>query len=347
MRLALYHPTHGYYFDLRPDARLPVEPQRPPVFGAAIARQLADFWRLLDRPARFDVFEAGAGSGRLAADVLRALRTSRAGPLRRTTLCRAGRDAGRAATARAPRARRPARRARSTSRRAAGVAARSRAASSATSCWTPCRFDRVRRRDGQLYELRVGVGGRPPRRRRGGAAAGRSSGYFAALGLLPAEGCEAEVNLAAPAWTTARRRRAAPRLPADPGLRLRGAEQLYAPWRKRGTLLTFYRHTSGDDPYARIGRQDITASVDFTSVCARRRGGRPDDARPHDARRVPRRRWASAKRWRARRAPDELEAYYALRRAVMELTDRAGLGRIRVLVQGKGPIALRRVDRPC
>ena len=44
------------------------------------------------------------------------------------------------------------------------------------------------------------------------------------------------------------------------------AEQLYAPWRKRGTLLTFYRHTSGDDPYARIGRQDITASVDFTSV---------------------------------------------------------------------------------
>ena len=44
------------------------------------------------------------------------------------------------------------------------------------------------------------------------------------------------------------------------------APELYASWRKRGTLLTFYRHTSGDDPYARIGRQDITASVDFTSV---------------------------------------------------------------------------------
>ena len=44
------------------------------------------------------------------------------------------------------------------------------------------------------------------------------------------------------------------------------AADLYASWRKRGTLLTFYRHTSDEDPYARIGRQDITASVDFTTV---------------------------------------------------------------------------------
>ena len=31
----------------------------------------------------------------------------------------------------------------------------------------------------------------------------------------------------------------------------------------------------------------------------------------------------------------ELQAYYALRRSVMELTDPTGLGRIRVLVQGR------------
>src|SRR5690606_25786874 len=36
-----------------------------------IARQLAEFWRRMDRPQRFDAFEAGGGSGRLAADVLR------------------------------------------------------------------------------------------------------------------------------------------------------------------------------------------------------------------------------------------------------------------------------------
>ena len=35
-------------------------------------------------------------------------------------------------------------------------------------------------------------------------------------------------------------------------------------------------------------------------------------------------------------APDQIEAYYGLRRTVMELTDTAGLGRIRVLLQSKG-----------
>src|SRR5262249_1747227 len=48
-------------------------PNVHPVFGAAIARQLASFWLLMHRPQRFDIFEAAAGSGRLATDILRAL----------------------------------------------------------------------------------------------------------------------------------------------------------------------------------------------------------------------------------------------------------------------------------
>jgi SAM-dependent MidA family methyltransferase len=35
-------------------------------------------------------------------------------------------------------------------------------------------------------------------------------------------------------------------------------------------------------------------------------------------------------------APSEIEAFYALRRGAMELIDPSGLGRIRVLVQGRG-----------
>jgi SAM-dependent MidA family methyltransferase len=54
------------------------------------------------------------------------------------------------------------------------------------------------------------------------------------------------------------------------------ARDLYAPWRKTGTLLTFYRHTSGD-PYVRVGRQDITASVDFTTLA---RAGEETGLRP-------------------------------------------------------------------
>ena len=48
---------------------------------------------------------------------------------------------------------------------------------------------------------------------------------------------------------------------------------------------------------------------------------------------------------------DRLEAYYALRRAVIELGDAAGLGRIRALFQGRGvpatlPAGLKMDARP-
>ena len=114
------------------------------------------------------------------------------------------------------------------------------------------------------------------------------------------------------------------------------AADLYAPWRKRGTLLTFYRHTSGDDPYARIGRQDITASVDFTSVHARRRVGGPHRRLLYTTQTEFLASLGIGEALAQPPQPDQLEAYYALRNAVMELTDPAGLGRIRVLIQSKG-----------
>lgn len=40
----------------------------------------------------------------------------------------------------------------------------------------------------------------------------------------------------------------------------------YAPERNRGTLLCYYRHSAAEDPYRRIGRQDISAHVNFTSL---------------------------------------------------------------------------------
>jgi SAM-dependent MidA family methyltransferase len=114
------------------------------------------------------------------------------------------------------------------------------------------------------------------------------------------------------------------------------AEQLYAPWRKRGTLLTFYRHTSGDDPYARIGRQDITASVDFTSV---RRAG--ESAGLTTLGLVAQAQYLAGlgigEVLAAGPSGSEMEAYYALRRAVIELTDTSGLGRIRVMIQQNSP----------
>jgi SAM-dependent MidA family methyltransferase len=42
--------------------------------------------------------------------------------------------------------------------------------------------------------------------------------------------------------------------------------ELYAPERSEGTLLCHFRHRFHDDPFARVGLQDITAWVDFTAV---------------------------------------------------------------------------------
>jgi SAM-dependent MidA family methyltransferase len=43
------------------------------------------------------------------------------------------------------------------------------------------------------------------------------------------------------------------------------AEELFASHRLKGTLMCYYQHTASDEPYVRIGNQDITAHVNFTS----------------------------------------------------------------------------------
>ena len=75
--LALYHPELGYY--ARAERRsgrtgdFATSVDMGPLFGALLASQLAEMWRVLGSgpgQPRFDLVEAGAGSGRLARDVL-------------------------------------------------------------------------------------------------------------------------------------------------------------------------------------------------------------------------------------------------------------------------------------
>jgi SAM-dependent MidA family methyltransferase len=44
------------------------------------------------------------------------------------------------------------------------------------------------------------------------------------------------------------------------------SKELYAPHRKEGTLLCYYRHQTSENPYERLGEQDITSHVNFTSL---------------------------------------------------------------------------------
>ncbi len=44
------------------------------------------------------------------------------------------------------------------------------------------------------------------------------------------------------------------------------AQDLYGPDRPRGTLLCYYSQMASESPYSRVGLQDMTAHVDFTSL---------------------------------------------------------------------------------
>ncbi len=85
MELALYDPDHGYYVS---GGRGPgrtadflTAPESHPIFGWAVARQVVEVWELLGRPDPFTVREFGAGSGALAAGLIDGL-TRAQSPLR-------------------------------------------------------------------------------------------------------------------------------------------------------------------------------------------------------------------------------------------------------------------------
>jgi len=159
--------------------------------------------------------------------------------------------------------------------------------------------------------------------------------YFHRLGLMPGEDCQAEVNLNALEWMKAVGRALGHGfvMTFDYGY---PADQLYAPWRRQGTFLCFYRHNPSTDHYARVGRQDMTSHVDLTSLI--RAGeeagletvGLTSQAQFLDALGI------GGALAGAAQAELSLEEYYARRRALTELMDPAGLGRIQVLIQGKG-----------
>lgn len=81
MELVLYHPEGGYY--TRPEMRVGAggdfhtSPTVSPAFGRLVARQLAQLWELMGKPAEFQLLEFGTGSGQLADQILGALLSER------------------------------------------------------------------------------------------------------------------------------------------------------------------------------------------------------------------------------------------------------------------------------
>ncbi len=337
MAMALYHPGLGYYTSPRPkmgrEGDYLTSPEVSPIFGALVGRQLREMWEVMGRPTAFLVAEAGAGTGSLCGDVLRwARRTSppffEALRYAIVEASPALADAQRHLLSGEPE-----------------IAARVRWEESLPRDIEGCILSnelldsmpvhRVEAQDGGLLEVFVAWEGRRFVEELRPASRPEIEAYFKGLGLLPGEGCRAEVNLEALRWMREAARALARGfvLTFDYGYE---AEELFSPWRRDGTLLCFYRHNASGDPYVRLGRQDMTSHVDFTSL---RRAG--EEAGLQTLGMVSQAEFlANLGITEATPVPQEgemaLEEYYARRRSVLELVDPAGLGRIRVLVQAKG-----------
>ena len=257
MEIALYWPDGGYYASRRsfgPLGDFYTAPLAHPVFGALVARQLLTMWRALGSPERFTTVEAGAGNGTLALDVIdhaAALSDSFGNALTYT-----------AVDLREPPPEFPARWARSGGVPITGGGG----VVLANELLDAMPVHRVTWEGGELRELFVDAAPE------GGFAevAGAPSTPALAerlerLGVRLSEGFRTEVSLAPEAWL--REAFAAIErgylLLVDYG---HEASAYYDESRRAGTLRCYSGHTLGMNPYFNVGRQDISAHVEFTSV---------------------------------------------------------------------------------
>jgi SAM-dependent MidA family methyltransferase len=329
MATVAHDPLDGYYASraaIGAAGDFITSPEVHPLFGALLARQACECWEFAGKPGSFLLVEQGADSGKLARALLDALP---AAMLSAVTYCIVE----------------PHARLREVQRQTLGslvahadwAEALPPAINLLISNELPDSFavHRVIVRSGRLLELYVALDDDGDFIDRAGEPSTPAiERYFEVLGLLPGEGCVAEVNLDALDWmhTVGAHIARGLVLTLDYGY---PAARLYAHWRKQGTLLCFFRHSTSTDPYQRVGRQDITAHIDFTSLA---RAGREAGLTPIGF--TTQRGFLTALGANEALAagPEALglEEFLGRRRAVETLLDPEGLGRIRVLAQCAG-----------
>ena len=261
MEVALYHSMGGYYMSgerIGAGGDYYTSPAVHPAFGALLSVQLYQMWQLLGHPSPFTVVEGGAGNGLLCRDAMTASKSlddDFARSLRYVCTDR---------------------------RTAPGLEKSMDSACRIASDCLPLRLvegcvlsnelldampvHQVTVQGGRLRELWVTVHGEELTMVAEEPSTPLLAGRLQALDVELAEGQVAEVNLAMDAWVkdVAQALRRGFILTIDYG---RLAEELYSPTERfRGTLTTYRDHLQTDRPLARIGMQDMSAQVDFTSL---------------------------------------------------------------------------------
>lgn len=297
MEVALYDPERGYYggSEARPGRAgdFLTAPESHPIFGRTLARVAGEVDGLLGSPDRFTLIEYGSGSGALAVPLLEGIRTERPDLLARLRFVPVERSTPRveelvarlAAAGLSDRLERQAPDRAGASDRAGAPVPAAAPESAAGSPYAPevpapaaglvlanelldaLPVHSVVGRSGAVRELLVGWD----------EQAGRFvdveaepttpllAARLAADGVELAEGGIGEICLGLAPWLADVARRLARGIVVaiDYG---HEATDLYGPARRGGTLRAYLRHMVADDPYAHVGRQDLTAHVDLTAL---------------------------------------------------------------------------------
>ena len=264
MAIALYDPDRGYYRGApdRPSRSgdFLTAPELHPIFGAALARQVAEVWERLGRPDPFVLREYGAGSGTLATTIVEGLLadgSALAGSLAYEPvevnpfrLAEVAERVGGLVRSPEP----------DEQGRISGVVL-------ANEFLDALPVHRVTRRDGRLAELFVDWDDAEGRfvERPGEPSSPALGARLAEDGVQLVEDQVGEICLEVEPW-----------LDEVSGLLERGlvlvidyghpAAILYDPARAGGSLRAYAGQRAHADPFIAIGRQDLTAHVDLTAL---------------------------------------------------------------------------------
>ncbi len=268
MELALYHPRHGYYNSEKEKiGRMGdyyTSSDVHPVFGVLIARQLEQMWRLLGKN-KFTIVEIGAGKGWLCYDIINRVRNEYPGFFEKMdykiveisqNLIEKQSDTLKGMEEKVS---------------WGSFSTDGLSIGSVEGCFLSNEFvdslpvhqvvvenNRLKeiyvtKKNGMLCEVIDELSSSVLRN------------YFQESKINLKEGQRAEVNIKALDWmrniSSCLRRGFV--ITIDYG---HLAEDLYSEERHRGTLMCYHEHTTNENPYKKIGCQDITSHVDFSSI---------------------------------------------------------------------------------
>ena len=332
MELALFSPQGGYYTSLdRVGAAGDyfTSGAAHPVFGALIVIQLHQIWELMGAPDPFFVLEMGAGNGLLAQDVMDCVERSPT-PFQESVRYLALEQRLSVPTPDAMRF-----------TEVQPVVTSAIPLRGIVGCFLSNELldsfpvHRFQINKGRLKEVYVTLKDDAFAEALDEPSTPLLEERIDSLGLTLPEGFRGEVNLGLGPWMAevAQALKRGFVITIDYGY---PARELYSPQRARGTLQCYFKHTQSANPYIRIGQQDITAHVDFTSVIEEGKKHGIESLGPITQREFLNNLGMSAF-IEALRSKNLLQReYYANRMAMQELVKPDGLGNFKVLVQSKG-----------